>query len=61
MTPEPEGSMIGALIHLQDMCLIHELIHWGTGSSEHHDNWNSLVLGGLIIPICEEWHRAMAA
>ena len=61
MTPEPEGSMIGTLIHLHDMCLIHELIHWATGGSDHHDNWNPLLLEGLIIPMCEEWHRAVAA
>lgn len=61
MAPDSEGPLIGTLIHLQDMCLIHELIHWSTGGSEHHDKWNSLVLGDLIIPICEEWHQAQAA
>jgi hypothetical protein len=58
MVREPEGSMIGMLIHLHDMCLIHELVHWCTGADEHHNNWNSLILKGLIISICEEFHRA---
>jgi hypothetical protein len=60
MVPEPEGSMIGALIHLYDMCLIHGLTHWGTGGSEQHENWNPLTLSGLIVRICEEWQLLLA-
>jgi len=60
MAPEQEGPMIGTLIHLHDMCLIHELVHWCTGADEKHDNWNPLILGGLIIRVCEERRQALA-
>jgi hypothetical protein len=61
IAPEPEGSLMGTIIHLQDMCLIHELIHWGTGGSDHHDHWNHFILEGLIMRICEERRRNPAA
>jgi hypothetical protein len=58
MVPKPEGSMIGTLIHLHGMWLIHELVHWCTGSDEKHENWNQLILSGLVIRLCEESRQA---
>ena len=52
LVAEPEGPLLETLIHLHDMCLLHELTHWGTGDASHHLFWNNFIMLGLVLPLC---------